>query len=334
MTAVITEAPVYGPFSSKHKRYMGLARESTFSVAEGSVRAGKTIDNCAIAANYLNDCPDTYHLASGSTLGNAKLNIGACNGFGLENLFAGSCSWGKCLENDALFIDTRTGLKVVIFAGGGKADSFRKILGNSYGLWIATEINEHYDSDDSRTSFVKVALARQAAAQKPMTLWDLNPSSPKVPIYTEYIDRYRDEKLPGFNYEHFTIFDNASLSEAQRNAFIAKYRADSVWYRRDILGERVVAEGLIYQSFADKPESWAMTREELKEKCYDQKAKRWPFRALTIGVDFGGNGSAHTFVATSITEDWHVIVLRSERLPAKGMTVEALTKHFLLFCHN
>ena len=52
---------------------------------------------------------------------------------------------------------TLTGEKIVIFAGGGKADSYKKILGNSYGLWIATEINEHYDSDDSRTSFIKVA---------------------------------------------------------------------------------------------------------------------------------------------------------------------------------
>ena len=41
---------------------------------------------------------------------------------------------------------------------------YKRILGNSYGLWIATEINEHYDSDDSRESFIKVAMGRQAAA--------------------------------------------------------------------------------------------------------------------------------------------------------------------------
>ena len=33
-------------------------------------------------------------------------------------------------------------------------------------VWIATEINEHYDSDDSRSSFVKVCMARQLAAKK------------------------------------------------------------------------------------------------------------------------------------------------------------------------
>ena len=224
-----------------------------------------------------------------------------------------------------------TGEKVVIFAGGGKADSYKRILGNSYGLWIATEINEHYDCDDSRSSFIKVALARQAAAQKPLTLWDLNPSPPKAKIYTEYIDRYRFEGLPGFNYEHFTIFDNAALTKDQRDAFIAKYRPDSVWYRRDILGQRVIAEGLIYEAFADHPEAWAISPEELKKKYWDDRMKRWRFQYLNLGVDYGGNGSAHAFVADAVTDDWKVVILKTRRLPAKGMTVETLTKHFLAF---
>jgi formylmethanofuran dehydrogenase subunit E len=63
------------------------------NVAEGAIRSGKTIDHCIIAAMYLEECPDKIHLATGSTLGNAKLNIGVCNGFGLENLFRGRCKW-------------------------------------------------------------------------------------------------------------------------------------------------------------------------------------------------------------------------------------------------
>ena len=269
-----TQTINWGTLGPKHKRYIRKAVDSSFCVAEGAVRAGKTIDHCLIAAWYLEHCPDKFHLATGSTIGNAKLNIGVCNGFGLENLFRGRCHWGKYRDNEALFIDTQTGEKIVIFAGGGKADSYKRILGNSYGLWIATEINEHYDCEDSRTSFLKVAMARQAAAAEPMTLWDLNPSSPKARIYSEYIDRYRDEALPGYLYEHFTIHDNATLTDTQRNAFIAKYRQDSVWYRRDILGQRVIAEGLIYESFADHPENWAVSPEEMRKKYYDERTKR------------------------------------------------------------
>ena len=325
------DAPHYGSFSKKHLLYMGRAMRSSFCVAEGAVRAGKTIDHCFIAACYLERCADTFHLATGSTIGNAKLNIGVCNGFGLENLFRGRCHWGKYRDNEALFIRTQTGEKIVIFTGGGKADSYKRILGNSYGLWIATEVNEHYDCDDSRSSFIKVAMARQAAAQEPLTLWDLNPSSPKARIYSEYIDRYLEEEMPGYLYEHFTIYDNATLTEAQRNAFIAKYRRDSVWFRRDILGQRVIAEGLIYEAFADQPEAWAVSPEELKKKYWDDRAKRWRFQYINLGVDYGGNGSAHAFVADAITEDWHVVVLKTRRIPAKGMTVETLTKHFLAF---
>lgn len=329
-----TQTINWGRFGARHKRYIRKAIRSQFCVAEGAVRAGKTIDHCIIAAAYLETTPDTFHLATGSTIGNAKLNIGVCNGFGLENLFRGRCHWGKYRDNEALFIRTKTGEKIVIFAGGGKADSYKRILGNSYGLWIATEINEHYDCDDSRTSFIKVAMARQAAAAAPLTLWDLNPSSPKARIYSEYIDRYRDEALPGYLYEHFTIHDNATLSPEQKAAFIAKYRTDSVWYKRDILGQRVIAEGLIYQAFADAPERWQITAADLRARWYDDRRKRWRFDYLNLGVDYGGNGSAHAFIATAITDDHHVIGLRSKRLPAKGMTVEVLTRHFIAFAQQ
>lgn len=182
----LTQNIAWSSFSDKHKAYINAAFTSRICVAEGAIRSGKTIDHCIIAANYLETCKDKIHLASGSTIGNAKLNIGVCNGFGLENLFRGRCKWGKYRDNEALFMQTKAGEKIIIFAGGGKSDSYKRILGNSYGLWIATEINEHYDSDDSRESFIKVAFGRQVAAQDPLTLWDLNPCNPHHKIYTDY----------------------------------------------------------------------------------------------------------------------------------------------------
>lgn len=238
------------PFSDKHKSYIKQAIVSRMCVAEGSIRSGKTIDHCIIASMHLETCRDKIHLASGSSIGNAKLNIGDCNGFGLEHLFRGRCHWGKYKDNEALYISTKTGEKVVIFAGGGKADSYKKILGNSYGLWIATEINEHYDADDSRTSFIKVAFGRQLAAEQPFVLWDLNPCSPAHKIYEDYIDKYLDS-YDGYLYEHFTINDNLSIPEERREEIKRQYVEGSVWYRRDILGERCIAEGLIYPMYED-----------------------------------------------------------------------------------
>lgn len=318
----------FADLSLKHAEYIELGLESSFCVAEGAIRSGKTLDHCIIAAGYLEQCKDKYHLASGSTIGNAKLNIGVCNGFGLEALFRGRCHWGKHRDNEALFIDTQTGEKIVIFAGGGKADSYRRILGNSYGLWIATEINEHYDSDDSRISFIKVAMGRQAAAIRPMTLWDLNPCNPNHPIYDNYIDRYRKEDLPGYQYQHFTLDDNLSISDQRKAEIKAKYDVNSVWYRRDILGQRCVAEGLIYQTFADNPARFFIDK---KDFAQDPKSKRALFRYLQIGVDFGGSGSAHALNAIGIAWDWRLVSLRSKRIDAKGTDVDQLIKDILLF---
>lgn len=329
----------WAPFSDKHIDYIRNGLTNKMSVAEGSVRAGKTIDNCIIACMYLETCEDKVHLASGSTLPNAKLNIGYCNGFGLECLFKGRCRWGKFKSNEALFIKTKTGEKIVIFAGGGKADSYKKILGNSYGLWIATEINEHYDCEDSKTSFIKVAMARQIASVSPKLLWDLNPCSPRHKIYEWYIDKYsRDGLLGGYNYEHFTIDDNESLSERRKEEIKSQYTEGSVWYKRDILGQRVTAQGLIFEDFANNPEDYIVDEEWLSRKTITH---------MYIGIDFGGNGSAHTFVCTGFTSGLkEVVVLESERIDnkqSKGMdkfetmTPDKLGERFVLFldkCYN
>ena len=318
------------PFSDKHKLYIRNGYKKKMSVGEGAVRAGKTIDNCIIACMYLETCEERIHLASGSSLPNAKLNIGDCNGFGLEHLFAGRCKWGKYKSNEALYIKTKTGEKIVIFAGGGKADSYKKILGNSYGLWIATEINEHYDSDDSRTSFIKVALARQLASKNIKILWDLNPSSPNHKIYRDYIDKYGKEGLiGGYNYEHFTINDNLSVSDQRREEIKSMYNPNTIWYKRDILGLRCVAEGLIYQDFADHTDSYKITKKDVKEK--------FKLSHIIIGVDFGGNGSKNAFTCTGYTYGLRdVIVLKAKTYDGK-LTPDKLSDLFVNFvkeCYN
>ena len=201
-------------------------------------------------------------------------------------------------------------MKKIVFTGGGKADSYKKILGNSYGLWIATEINEHYDCDDSRTSFIKVALARQIASKKPKIIWDLNPCNPRHRIYKDYIDNYRDNGLVGgYNYMHFTYKDNLSLSDERIAETESMWKPGTIWYKRDILGQRCVAEGNIYEDFANNTQKYLINEEQLKERQITH---------LYVGVDFGGNGSAHAFVCVGFTYGLkEVIVLESERIENK-----------------
>ena len=324
-------------FSQKHKDYIRKCSNCEFNVAEGAVRAGKTVDNVFAFAHELKTTPDKIHLATGSTVGNAKLNIGVCNGLGLENIFRGQSHWGKFKDNEALFIkgpDTGGIEKVVIFAGAAKEDSFKKIRGNSYGMWIATEINLHHDNT------IKEANNRLLAAKRLKIFWDLNPDNPKHPIYTEYIDKYRDlqkagEFPGGYNYMHCTIYDNVTITQDRLKAIESRYDQNSIWYMRDIKGMRVIASGLIYRHFAD----------DVSTKQYSYRFKGDKVRdimLLNVGIDFGGSGSGHSFTATAITRGYnHVVAIASEWIGCKdasGNTIEIdpemLGNMFCDFCQR
>lgn len=304
----------WAPFSGKHKRYIRDCMTNTINIAEGAVRSGKTIDHCIAAAMYLEICKDKIHLASGSTVANAKLNIGDCNGYGLEHLFRGRSYWGKYKGNDALMIFTQTGEKVVVFAGAAKANSFQKILGNSYGLWLGTEINQHHNS------FIQTAFSRQLAALERKVLWDLNPGTPTHQIYTEYIEPYREKGIA--NYQHFTMDDNKAIPDERKAEIRRQYDPQSVWYKRDILGERCVAEGLIYRQFADAPDSFII-----------EEAPR-DILLLTVGVDFGGNGSAHSFVCNAITGRLQTVVSVDEHYRKEVITPKQLETDFIMFINR
>ena len=331
-------------FGEEHKAYIRRCRFCTYNILEGAVRSGKTIDNVFAFAHELKKTPDKIHLASGSTLGNAKMNIGDANGFGLEWIFRGQCRWGKYKGMDALIIqgpDTNFRQRIVIFAGSFKADSFKAIRGNSYGMWIATEINLHHDN------FIKEAFNRQLAAINRKIFWDLNPEHPKAPIYTQYLDVYAEKAaagtlLGGYNYEHFNIFQNINISQQRLQEIISQYDEGSIWYIRDIEGNRTIAEGLIYPklatSIAAKDRKFMIPYETAVKMARENKIIE-----IYIGVDFGGNGSGHAFVAAAFTENYdQLIVLRSkrylegERDPDTGLRLndidpETLNRLFLNF---
>lgn len=299
-------------FSEKHKEYIRKCHECSYNVAEGAVRAGKTVDNIFAFAHELKTTPDRIHLATGSTVGNAKLNIGDCNGLGLEWIFRGQCHWGKYKDNEALFVkgpSTRWQQKIVIFAGGGKEDSYKKIRGNSYGMWIATEINLHHDKT------IKEAFNRQLAAKRLKVFWDLNTDNPRAAIYSEYIDRYQKQQeageFPGgYNYMHCTIYDNINITPERLHEIESRYDINSIWYLRDIKGMRVVATGLIYRRFADAISTGSST--------FGIRGKPTDLMEINLGIDFGGSGSGHSFTATAITRGYHnVIALASEWIRCK-----------------
>lgn len=308
-------------FGPKHIDYIRRTRDSYMNVAEGAVRAGKTINNVLAFAMELERHPDKIHLATGTKAANAKLNIGESNGFGLEHIFRGRSRWGLFKGNECLYVDTMTGEKVVIFAGGAKANSYKSIIGNSYGMWIATEINEHHDSA------IKECFNRTLMSTDRKVFWDLNPINPKDQIYVDHIDKYQrlhDEGglVGGYNYENFTIYDNINLTEERIEQIESEHDdKNSVWYRRDILGQRVAAEGLIYQKFADNTESFKVGQADIGN-----------LRKITIGIDLGENKSDHAFVATGIDAGpENLYILASRTIDPMSIEPSKLGEEFIKF---
>ena len=314
-------------FGEKHINYIRDCNSNMYNIAEGAIRAGKTVDNVYAFAHNLKTSKDRIHLASGSTMANAKLNIGDANGFGLEYIFRNQSHWGKYKDNEALFIkgpDTKYKQRIVIFSGATKADSYKKIRGNSYGMWIATEVNLHHES------FIREAFNRTAAAKVRKFFWDLNPDHPKAVIYSQYIDKYRDKEkegtlLGGCNYEHFTIDDNVNIPESRKAEIKSQYDPGSIWYLKDIKGLRVVGEGLIYRNITN-----VVTSEDNYYKITEVPKN---LQQVTVGIDFGGSGSSHAFVCSGITRGFQeLILLASEKHDADGIDPDQLFELFYVFC--
>ena len=219
--------------------------------------------------------------------------------------------------------------KVVIFAGASSSDSFKKIRGNSYGMWIATEINLHHDSA------IKEAFNRQLAAKNRKIFWDMNPEHPKAPIYENYLDVY-DQKAKdgtlkgGYNYAHFTIFENVNITKERLEEIVSQYDENSIWYVRDILGKRSIAEGLVYTQFASLA---AMADNPMKITVAQaqEMIKKNELQGIVIGVDFGGNGSGHSFVASAPTVGYGKLVALMSELHKEELDPDALGEIFLDF---
>lgn len=181
-----------------------------------------------------------------------------------------------------------------MFVGGGKSNSYTKFRGASIGMWIATEIDLHHENT------ITEAFNRQGAAKRQKVFWDLNPGSPFAPIYKKYIDEFAKKDADGtllgsYNYGHFTIFDNINISDKNRSVFISRFNPQSVEYRRYIKGDRCVAEGLVFQQFADNPDRFIVSK------------KYSGVKFISIGVDFGGNKSKVTFVASAILGNYQAL---------------------------
>ena len=311
------------PFSRRQYDYFLRCYHNWFNVAEGGKRGGKNVLQTLVFCTMLETHKNKIHLVAGVSSATAKLNILDCDGYGLLNYFEGRCREGKYKDRDCVYIKTKTGEKIVLVSGGGKDGDEKLIKGNTYGMAYVTEANECHPK------FLKEVFDRTLSSSDRKIFHDLNPKEEEHWYYTDILgfhEKNQEEDWTyGYNYGHFTIVDNMSLSNSQIRAALKTYQKDTVWYRRDIKGERAVAEGIIFGRFAGNPAPYLYEDSELLDLSgtgEKAKLKKRPFK-FTIGIDFGGNGSMTTFVAAAYFNRYHDIRIMEESCIDKSTEIDA-----------
>lgn len=289
----------YADFTQRQIDYLHRCMESWFNVAEGGKRGGKNVLNTLAWCIDLETHPDRFHLAAGVDQSSARINILECDGFGVKNYFDGRCNIGKFEKKDCLYIQTKVGQKIIFFAGGKKDGDESYIKGYTYGTAYITEANECHEK------FIQEVFDRTISSNKRKIYHDLNPKAPHHPYYTQILDFHEkkqqaDEKY-GYNWGKFTLLDNLSISDKKLKDVLKTYDKGTVHYERDILGNRKQAQGLIYTRFANNKMDYLISK---LPHMYE----------VNIGLDFGGNASAHALVATGITKNYDKLIgIKSQR---------------------
>lgn len=305
------------PLSTRQHKYLLKTFNSWLNVAEGGKRGGKNVLNALAFALNLEEHPDKLHLIAGVNVAAAKINVIDCDGYGLANYFEGRCREGEYKKRDALFIKTRTGEKIVLVSGLGKDGEEKKIKGNTYGMVYITEVNECHPKG------IQECFDRTLSSKDRKIFHDLNPKAEGHFYYSDILNFHEEKQKAnpeyGLNYGHFTIADNMSLTQQHINRELDKYDKKSVWYLRDILGQRKQAEGIIYRQFADNKKNYIL----------DESPENIAFSQ--IGVDFGGNESAQAFVCTGFSPDLKTIVTLDEYYTKEKITPKELEENFIAF---
>lgn len=314
----------FKPFSPRQQKVLtwwlpnSPVRDMDGIIADGAIRSGKTV---SMSLSYVMWAMETF---AGQNFGMAGKTIGSFrrNVLFWLKLMLRSRGYGyEDHRSDNLLIVRRNGVENYFYIFGGKDERSQDLI---QGITLAGMFFDEVALMPQ--SFVNQATGR-CSVEGSKFWFNCNPQHPEHWFRKEWILQYKQKRLL---YLHFTMDDNWSLSEKIKARYRAMYTG--VFFKRFILGLWAVAEGLIYQLYVEDPDRFAIDRNELPR---DEKTKKYLFRYIILGVDFGGNKSKHAFTATAIGKDWrHVYVLKAKKIPATGVSVEQLIRKFEIFAEE
>lgn len=271
------------------------------NLLEGSVRSGKTWISLVLWAFWVGTMPkDGSYLMVAKTLTSLRRNV-----LDLLQSLVGTRNFSYSLPRK----EGRLFGRLVYLEGVNDARAESKIRGMTLQGAYCDELTLFTQN------FFAMLLSRLSEPGAKV-IATTNPDSPNHWLMTEYISRKDDAAGVDLLDIKYTLDDNTFLDPEYVKQIKREYTG--VFYERFVLGRWVLAEGIIYRQFADSPESYLI--DEVPE-----------IRVATIGVDFGGNGSAHTFVCNGITPSWHEVVTLEEYYRKEIISPAQLEEDFVAF---
>jgi PBSX family phage terminase large subunit len=245
------------------------------TILEGAIRSGKTYIILFLWIDHIASFRDQgkKFIMTGYTIPTLRRNVLT----DIEELFGFSTQLNKNNEF------TLFGNTIACF-GADKVDSYKAMKGfTSYG-WYANEITEQHKNtvDQAR---------KRCSGEGTRIFWDTNPAGPSNYIKTDFIDQSGETLSNGkvhIKSWHFKLDDNNFLDPVYIES-LKKSTPSGMWYDRDILGQWVAAEGMIYKDF-DYAMHVVDTLPEIKEYF---AGIDWGFDHYGViglyGVDHDGN---------------------------------------------
>lgn len=201
-------------------------------LCDGAVRSGKTV--CLVVGFFLWSMTafhgQTFALC-GKTVGALRRNITEH----LDDWLGGILQFREFYSQNKLVVRDKDGHENTYYLFGGRDESACQLI---QGITLAGVLLD--EAALMPQSFVQQACARCSVAGS--KLWfSCNPEGPEHWLYREFIQQAKQKNLLRL---HFTMADNPSLPDAIKARYETLYTG--VFYRRFILGQWCMAEGLVY----------------------------------------------------------------------------------------
>lgn len=274
-------------FTKKYFNFIKKARTSTYNVAEGAWRSGKTVGILTAHIDYLENLPISgVHIIGAESISTAKIILmNNANSVSYSSYFAEKAKQQQYEGKDALYITNKKGKQqILIFVGTSKSNSYASIRGLTALSVVITEANL------AHPTFLSEAIGRTLATKSEFRkfFFDLNPKSANDWFYKEYLEEWQKLANLGdldLNYEHFVFMDNPGIDEEEKAKILKQYDPESIVFKAYILGMRISQSDNIFH-----------LRDYNKGSNFPNPSQ------YVIGVDPGISTSSTVFVCFGVHE--------------------------------